>query len=233
MSRKRLDYNLPPVDFQLVTEEPRTTLLEEETSSYDQQEMENLAAQQSQLNTDQKASFDAIIELSTNDQKHEFFIEGPGGHRKTFLLNTILGHMRKDKYVALAVASSGIASLLLSGGRTAHNRFKIPINLFPESTCNISKQSVLAELIQNVKLIIWDEAPMAYCYAMEAFDRTLQDICNNKELFGGKIMVFAGDLFRQILPVIPHGYEAQIIDACINKSVLWRNVETLKLNENM
>ena len=70
MSRKRLDYNLPPVDFQLVTEEPRTTLLEEETSSYDQQEMENLAAQQSQLNTDQKASFDAIIELSTNDQKH-------------------------------------------------------------------------------------------------------------------------------------------------------------------
>ena len=227
-----LDYNLPFVDFDLVTEEPRRTLLDEETSSYDEQEMKDLAAQKSNLNTDQKAAFDAIIESSTNDQGNAFFIDGPGGHGKTYLLNTILGDMRKNKHVALAVASSGIASLLLSGGRTAHNRFKIPINLLPESTCNISKQSMLAALIRKVKLIIWDEAPMTHRYAMEALNRSLQDICNSTKPFGGKTMVFAGD-FRQILPVIPHGHEAEIIDACINKSVLWRHVQTLQLTENM
>ena len=91
-----------------------------------------------------------------------------------------------------------LINLLLSGGHTAYNRFKIPINLLPESTCNISKQSMLAELIQNVKLIIWDEAPMTHRYSMEAIARTLQDICNNTEPFGGKTVVFAGDRFFQL-----------------------------------
>jgi hypothetical protein len=39
----------------------------------------------------------------------------------------------------LQVASSGIASLLLLGGKTAHSRFKIPIDLHDESTCNITQ----------------------------------------------------------------------------------------------
>jgi len=42
------------------------------------------------------------------------------------------------------VASSGIASLLLLGGRTTHSRFKIPIDLHDESTCNITQQMKVA-----------------------------------------------------------------------------------------
>jgi hypothetical protein len=56
---------------------------------------------------------------------------------KTFLYNLILSRTRADGGLAIAVASSGIAALLLPGGRTAHSRFKIPIKLDKVSTCNI------------------------------------------------------------------------------------------------
>ncbi|GJU47753.1 ATP-dependent DNA helicase PIF1-like protein [Tanacetum coccineum] len=82
----------------------------------------------------------------------------------------------------LAVASSGIASLLVPAGRTAHNRFVIPLDLMENSTCGIKQNTQLAELIQEVQLIIWDEAPMTQRYAFEALDITLRDIlvkCSN------------------------------------------------------
>jgi hypothetical protein len=62
-----------------------------------------------------------------------------------------------------AVASSGIASLLLLGGRTAHSRFKIPIDLHDESIYNITQQMKVAELVRKANLVIWDEAPMMHC----------------------------------------------------------------------
>ena len=46
-------------------------------------------------------------------------------------------------------------------------------------------------------LIIWDEASMAKRQAIEALDRTMQDIIEENFPFGGKIMLFGGD-FRQV-----------------------------------
>ncbi len=54
-------------------------------------------------------------------QTHLFFVDGPGGTGKTFLYNLILGRVRCERRIALVVASSGIAALLLDGGRTAHS----------------------------------------------------------------------------------------------------------------
>jgi hypothetical protein len=62
----------------------------------------------------------------------------------------------------LTVASSGIASLLLLGNRTAHSRFKIPIDLHDESTCNITQQMKVVKLVCKAYLIIWDEEPMMH-----------------------------------------------------------------------
>jgi len=45
---------------------------------------------------------------------------------KTFLWHTIINRLRSDGLIVLVVASSGIASLLLPGGRIAHSRFKNP-----------------------------------------------------------------------------------------------------------
>ena len=82
-----------------------------------------------------------------------FFIDGPGGTGKIFLYNTLLATVRSHSDIALAMASSGIAALLLQGGRTVHSRLKVPIRLNEISVCGISKQTVLAKLIQRANLL--------------------------------------------------------------------------------
>ena len=44
--------------------------------------------------------------------------------------------------------------------------------------------------------------------------------------------MFVGD-FRQTLPVVPRGSRAQIVNASLRKSRLWRHVEVLHLTKNM
>nr|GEW58515.1 hypothetical protein [Tanacetum cinerariifolium] len=58
--------------------------------------------------------------------------------------------IRRRGDIALNVASSGIASLLMSGGRMVHLRFHIPVNIDETSTCSISSQSDLGALSKNV-----------------------------------------------------------------------------------
>nr|GEV79213.1 helicase [Tanacetum cinerariifolium] len=98
------------------------------------------------------------------------------GRGKTFLYNTIIARLRTERKIVLAVASLGIAALLLPSGRTAHSRFIIPLELLEKSTCCIKQNTHLAELMKEVQLIIWDEAPMTQKYAFEALDKTLRDI---------------------------------------------------------
>ena len=73
---------------------------------------------------------------------------------------------------------------------------------------------------------------MAHKRALEALNRTLKDLRNNQNLFGGTMILLAGD-FRQILPVIPRSTAADEINACLKSSNLWRYVKTLKLTTNM
>lgn len=146
--------------------------------------------------------------------------------------------MRSQGEIVLTVASSGIAALLIPGGRTAHSRFCIPININEDSTCNINQGSPLAELIVKAKLIIWDEAPMMHRHCFEAVDKTFRDIMrfhNNGSLdkpFGGNVVVLGGD-FRQILPVVPKGTRQYVVHSSINSSYLWDSCELLTLSTNM
>uniref|UniRef100_H3G651 ATP-dependent DNA helicase n=1 Tax=Phytophthora ramorum TaxID=164328 RepID=H3G651_PHYRM len=162
-----------------------------------------------------------------------FFVDGPGGTGKSTLLRNILAKVRLSGKIAIAVASSGIASLLLMGGRTAHSTFKIPLKIDGESTCNMNKRSQVTELMRKASLIVWDEAPMAHRHAFEAVDRTLRDVLDNEaEPFGGKVVVLSGD-FRQILPVVKGGSATETIDACLKSSELWPLFQKVRLTENM
>ncbi|KAH1257644.1 ATP-dependent DNA helicase PIF4 [Glycine max] len=159
--------------------------------------------------TDEQASiYNQIVEAVNKDEGGMFFLYGYGGTGKTYIWKTLASSLRADNKIVIMMASSGIASLLLPGGRTAHSKFKIPVLVFEDSTCNIHQGTQLAELLNQTSLIIWDEAPMAHKFCFEALDHSLRDIIkhNSKDntIFGGKVMVFGGD-FRQILPVIPRG----------------------------
>ncbi|XP_058763805.1 uncharacterized protein LOC131637240 [Vicia villosa] len=165
-----------------------------------------------------------------------FFLHGYGGTGKTYMWRTLASALRSKHDICLTVATSGIASLLLPGGRTAHSKFKIPVPTMDNSTCKIEYDDDVAELLRQTKLIIWDEATMAHKHAFEALDRTLKDVMrtygNSKDVFGGKVVVFGGD-FRQILPVVPRGSRSDIVHAAINASYIWRDVQVLTLTQNM
>lgn len=165
-----------------------------------------------------------------------FFLHGYGGTSKTYMWRILASALRSKHDICLTVATSGIASLLLPRGRTAHSKFKIPIPTMNNSTCKIDYDDDIAELLRQTKLIIWDGAPMAHKHAFEALDRTLKDVMctysNSKDVFGGKVIVFGGD-FRQILPVVPRGSRSDIVHSTINASYIWRDVQILTLTQNM
>ncbi|XP_028074574.1 uncharacterized protein LOC114276939 [Camellia sinensis] len=155
-----------------------------------------------------------------------------GGTGKTYSYRALLASVRSQCRIAITTATSGIAATLLPGGRTAHSRFKIPLNPEASSVCSITKQSDLVELIRRATVIIWDEATMTNRYAFEALNRTLIGITGVDYPFGGKIMVFGGD-FRQVLPVAPKGTKAETIAASIAKSPFWSHIQIIRLKQNM
>ncbi|XP_078251661.1 uncharacterized protein LOC144591268 isoform X1 [Rhinoraja longicauda] len=191
-----------------------------------------VAEKEPMLNAEQRVVYDHVCGCLDRNVPSMIFIDSPAGTGKTFLTNLILSKVRGKGDVAFAVASSGIAATLMPGGRTAHSRFKIPIEVSENTMCNIEKNSYTAQLIRQVRLIVWDECPMIRRESFEAVDRTLRDICTKDEPFGGIITVCCGD-FRQLLPVVKRGNDADIENSCIKKSYLWRTFTMFNLKRNM
>ncbi|GJX10424.1 DNA helicase [Tanacetum coccineum] len=152
---------------------------------------------------------------------------------KTFLWRTITSSLRSHGKIVLAVASSGIASLLLPAGRTAHSRFKLPLELTDESLCHAKNKSQLGNLLVEIDLIIWDEAPMNDKRCFETLDRMLRDLMSTPNVvFRGKTIVLGGD-FRQTLPVKKGASKEELIAASITESHLWPHFKVYTLKENM
>lgn len=102
-----------------------------------------------QLKDCQKSAYNAIIRSVMANEAALYFVSGFGGTGKTFLWTTIITSIRSSRKIVLAVASSGVAWLLLPGGRTAHLRFKIPVDLDETAICDIRRGTMLADLIKK------------------------------------------------------------------------------------
>jgi hypothetical protein len=170
------DFNLPRKS--TITIAGSSNHLFDEELSYNidtlMSESENMI---SQLNDEQHHAFDCIVHVFLSNNPRFFFVSGYGETGKTYLWNTIISYLRTHRKIVLSVASSGVASLLLPGGRTTHSHFKIPcVNLDETRTCNIKHGTMLCELIQATFLIIWDEALMTHRIDFEALERTLYDL---------------------------------------------------------
>jgi hypothetical protein len=94
---------------------------------------------QDRLNDDQRNAYETILNAMTNKEGKLFFVYSSGGIGKTFVWTTLLSRLQGQGKIMLTVASSGITSLLLLAGITAHSKFKISIDLHNESTCNITQ----------------------------------------------------------------------------------------------
>ena len=78
--------------------------------------------------------------------------------------------------MALCVASSGIVALLLGGGRMSYLCFKIPLSINENSVAGLKWNSYIFPVIQQTKVIIWDEVPMQHKYNIDAVDQRLRDL---------------------------------------------------------
>lgn len=225
---------------------------EEYTAELQAQHYETLLSK-GRLNKDQQHAFDTIKNAveNDNDVAKVFFLNGPAGSGKTHTYKALSYYFRSNlnshyqqtgKHpIVLNVASTGIASTLLPGGRTAHSRFRIPVgNIHSQSTCNIDKKrnnkfTELAELLRETKLIIWDECPATHRHNVEAVDASLRDILDKPNLpFGGICFVMGGD-FAQLLPIVDGG-QRMTVAATLKASPIWKYINddtTLLLEKNI
>ncbi|CAJ2658558.1 unnamed protein product [Trifolium pratense] len=198
-NRKSLtDFPCLPFPNDYVTAELGNRLIYDELNYDVHQQREEFLQLYQSLTDEQRGIYQTIMKAVRKQQGGVFFLHGYGGTGKTYMWRTLASSLRSKSQIVLTVASSGIASLLLPGGRTAHSKFKIPVPTLDNATCNIEHNDDRAGLLKQTKLIIWDEAPMAHRYTFEALERTLRDVMssfsNSKTIFGGKVIVFGGDL---------------------------------------
>ena len=185
------------------------------------------------LNPQQITLYDAVMDSVLNSHGSSFFLHSGGGCGKTYLAKLIAAGVRARDKIVLCVASTGLAALLLPGGRTAHSHFKIPIPCHEQSTCSIKKDDAIHQLLKDTSLIIWDEAASQHHFIVETVDRTLRDLLDQPNRpFGGITILFGGD-FRQTLPVILHGGREEIVPATLTNSNLWPRMNIHYLHQNM
>ncbi|GKB14949.1 helicase [Tanacetum coccineum] len=113
----------------------------------------------------------------------EFMLHGPCGKgaacivegkgtEKTFLYKTIISRLRSERLYVLAVASSGIASLLLPVGQTAHSDFVIPLELVE----NVGDGTVEAKKKEDEDEPTWIEIPEDFI--INAAESPIEQIVN-------------------------------------------------------
>jgi len=155
-----IDYGLPlPIqDWEsLIHENP----LMASESDYDKDQEKRLGNERLvQLNDSQRQIYVVLSQLLRDSKKGQFFIHGPVGTGKTYLYKCICHYYRSQGKIVLCIVSSGIAALLLPGGRIAYFRFFIPLEINEQSVCHIGKNIQLADFLRQTSSIIWDEVPI-------------------------------------------------------------------------
>jgi hypothetical protein len=194
--------------------------------------------QMAKLNADQRNMVDLImgdldeIRNGQDPKCRAYFLDGPGGSGKTMVYNTLIAYFRSQVVHVAPSAWTGIAGTLLTGGRTCHSLFKLPVPILDTSVCHVSPTSTHATYLRSITMFIIDEASMVPVHALSAIDNMLRDISGQDVPFGGKIFLLGGD-FRQVLPVVPRKPRTVIVENCIKSSPLWSQFKVVKLTKNM
>ena len=153
-----------------------------------------------QHNPEQMQAFQIV-----HDTNASFFLTGRAGTGKTTFLHYIKENVDKQFIV---VAPTGIAAIV-AGGVTIHSMFGMPLTPITKDTqfqINEGKWQVL----KRVDTIIIDEISMVRCDIIDGIDTVLRTAMKNDLPFGGKQIIFSGDLY-QLEPVVERD-EKELID---------------------
>lgn len=125
------------------------------------------------------------------------FITGGAGTGKTYLLNEIIDHLKKNNKRFLAVAPTGMAAKLLNGS-TIHSAFSLPFG--NELSEKELKENVVLRL-KYLHYLIIDEVSMVSYITFDMINKILQKVRNTDKPFGGVKLIIVGDFF-QLPPII-------------------------------
>ena len=140
-----------------------------------------------QTNTRQKQAYELVAHTNKS-----FFLTGRAGTGKTTFLKNIQEHTGKQFIV---VAPTGIAAIV-AGGVTIHSFFGFDLNVQgpKDHGKNFTEEKI--EAVRACDTIIIDEVSMVRCDIIDGMYRVLRRVMRNSQPFGGKQMIFSGDLYQ-------------------------------------
>ena len=156
--------------------------------------MEDIQFKIDQENSEQQKAFELVAYTNTS-----FFITGKAGTGKTTFIKGIQEIVDKNFIV---LAPTGIAAMNV-GGQTIHSFLGLPFEAIgPDTELEVSREK--RDVLKHTDTIIIDEASMVRCDWVDGIDRFLRSLMKTHLPFGGKQMLFVGDLF-QLPPVVVYG----------------------------
>ena len=151
------------------------------------------------FNKEQQKAFELVKDTNTT-----FFITGKAGTGKTTFVKRIQQEIKKN---FLVLAPTGIAALKVEG-QTIHSVFRFPFEvitpetkLWEDQKSNPGRYQRTKMLLAKIDTIIVDEVSMVRCDIVDAMDRVLRHVMSTNQPFGGKQVIFVGDLC-QLPPVV-------------------------------
>lgn len=134
-----------------------------------------------------------------------FFLTGRAGTGKTRFLRDVQAMVNKQ---FITLAPTGVAAIL-AGGDTIHSFFGLPMDVCTPGTMGKMSEARILTLIHTDTIII-DEVSMVRCDIIDAIDYTMRKVLRSMLPFGGKQVIFVGDMF-QLPPVVKQGAERELL----------------------
>lgn len=154
-----------------------------------------------ETNREQQLAYELIANTNSS-----FFLTGRAGTGKTTFLQNVQKMVGKN---FITLAPTGVAAIL-AGGDTIHSFFGLPMEACFPGTCGKMSQTKILSLVHADTIII-DEVSMVRSDVMDAIDYTMRKTLRNNMPFGGKQMIFVGDMF-QLPPVVKQGPEKDLLN---------------------
>jgi tetratricopeptide (TPR) repeat protein len=159
--------------------------------------------EQTQIDKENKQQVLAY-ELIANTNS-SFFLTGRAGTGKTTFLRKVQKMVDKQ---FITLAPTGVAAIL-AGGDTIHSFFGLPMDVCYPGTMGKMNEARIQTLLHTDTIII-DEVSMVRCDIIDAIDYTMRKTLRSSLPFGGKQVIFVGDMF-QLPPVIARKEERELM----------------------
>ena len=142
------------------------------------------------------AEYQLVLEGLQQTQDH-FFVTGKAGTGKSTLLRVLRQKLQKAMVI---LAPTGIAALNVEG-ETIHSFFWFDANITVEKAAEKGLKQTRNKLLQTIDLIVLDEISMVRADLLDCIDVFLKAALQSTKPFGGKQLLFIGDLY-QLPPIV-------------------------------